>query len=293
MLLFGASGPIGSVLLPRLLAAGHAVHAVSRAADAAARDARPHARLHEVHWHAGCLPAPIHDLPDAVDLLISAGPLDLFAYWHARHAPRATRLIAFGSTSVHVKQASSDAGERALAQRLLDAETGLLASARAQGAAATLLRPTLIYGSGREASLARIVALAQRLGGVPLPADARGLRQPVHADDLAAAALAAWPCTVTHGAAYDLPGGETLAYHAMVARLLATLDPPRRAWRMPNTAFDAALALAHRLGRARAFTPAMRARLRADLVFDASAARRDFGYAPRTFRPAAAMFAAG
>ncbi|KAB8198542.1 nucleoside-diphosphate sugar epimerase, partial [Lysobacter maris] len=34
------------------------------------------------------------------------------------------------------------------------------------------------------------------------------------------------------------------------------------------------------------------ARMREDLVFDAGPAARDFGYAPRPFRPQAAMFRA-
>jgi nucleoside-diphosphate-sugar epimerase len=282
VLLFGASGPIGMALLPRLVAAGHHVHAITRAATPRVTEG--------VHWHRGTLPDAIADVPTGVDAIISAGPLDLFAHWHAAHAPRTPRLLAFGSTSVHVKQASTDPAERDVAARLTTAEARLAATAGARGEALTLLRPTLIYGSGREANLGRLVALARRFGGVPLPADARGRRQPVHADDLAQALLAAWPSAATHGRAYDLPGGETLAYDAMLARVLGVLQPPCRVWRVPSRVFDTALALAHRLGRARGFSVAMRARLGEDLVFDAAPAMRDFGYAPRPFQPTAAMF---
>ena len=39
------------------------------------------------------------------------------------------------------------------------------------------------------------------------------------------------------------------------------------------------------------FNEAAVARMRSDLVFDLEPARRDFGYAPRPFRPQARMFA--
>lgn len=293
VLLFGATGPIGAALLPRLRAAGHRVHAVTRRAATASGHDVTHGLDHGVQWHRGSLPDAIDALPARVDAIFSAGPLDLFAAWHAAHAPRAARVLAFGSTSVHVKRDSTDPAERDVAARLAAAEARLFADASLRGTALTVLRPTLVYGSGREANLARIVAISRRLGGVPLPADAHGRRQPVHVDDLAAAALAAWPCVVGHGRAYDLPGGEVLPYDVMVARVLAVLDPPGRVWRVPAGLFDRALAAAHAVGRARGFTATMRQRLREDLVFDAAPATTDFDYAPRAFQPTAAMFPPG
>ena len=88
-----------------------------------------------------------------------------------------------------------------------------------------LLRPTLIYGCGMDRNVSVLAGLAQRFGVVPLAGQAAGLRQPVHADDLARAAFDALGAVATHGRAYALPGGETLPYREMVARVCATLDP--------------------------------------------------------------------
>ena len=123
-----------------------------------------------------------------------------------------------------------------------------------------------------------------------LPRGACGLRQPVHVDDLAAAALAVLDAPATHGRAYALPGGEALPYREMVARVLASLEPPARLVELPAPLFAALLALARAGGRLQGFGDAAAARLRADLVFDAAPAARDFGYAPRPFRPTADMF---
>lgn len=279
-LVFGASGQIGAALLPRLIAAGWQVHALSRG---------PQAAMPGVTWHRGGF-GSMPELPTGVDAIVSCGPLDAFGRWYADTAPDCPRVIAFGSTSVLVKHDSVDPAERDLAARLQGGEDAVFATAVRTGAAATLLRPTLVYGAGRDASLSRIAAIAERLGGFAIPADARGLRQPVHVDDLAAAAIAALHAPASHGRAYALGGGEALPYRQMLARTLACLQPPARLWTVPAPMFRAALAVAHALGRAKGFGPGALARLREDMVFDIAPAIRDLGYAPRPFRPQAAMF---
>mgnify|MGYP002620180434 CR=1 FL=1 len=89
--------------------------------------------------------------------------------------------------------------------------------------------------------------------------------------------------------AYDLPGGETLSYREMVARVLAALRPPRRLWVLPGPLFALAAWTARGL-RLHDAGPAVLARMRQDLVFDAGPARRDLGYAPRGFAPEPGMF---
>ena len=281
-LVFGASGQIGAPLLERLRVAGWRLTAVSREAQ----QERP-----GLEWRRGDLDT-VEGLPQAVDAIFSCGPLDHFARWFARGDVGTARVVAFGSTSIAVKQGSSDAHERAVATRLRDGERSVLEAAAARGAQATLLRPTLVYGAGRDHTLTRIAALARRWKRFVLPRGARGLRQPVHVDDLADAAVAACDAVATHGQAYALPGGETLAYREMVARVLAALEPPVRLYEIPAPVFTAALRAARALGYAGGFGDAAVARLRGDLVFDATPARRDFGYAPRPFLPTARMFEA-
>ena len=275
-LVFGGSGPIGAALLARMLPAGWTIVAVSRDAQ---RDTQG------VRWLRGDL-VRCDGLPEAVDAIFSCGPLDHFARWHAQATIAAPRVVAFGSTSAEAKQASPDAAERALSTRLRDAEAALLATAASRGVAATVLRPTLVYGDGRDRTIGRIAAMAQRLGWFVIPRGATGLRQPVHVDDLAAAALAACDAPATHGRVYDLPGGETLTWREMVARTLAALSPRPRLLQVPMPVFRLALAAARIAGKGDGFGAGALARLREDLVFDRTPAQSDFGYAPRKFKPA-------
>ncbi len=225
--------------------------------------------------------------------MLSCGPLDLFAQWYEAAQVRCTRVVAFGSTSASVKLASPDPAERDLATRLADAEARLLARSSQLGAALTVLRPTLIYGVGRDQTLSRIAALARRTGLFALPRGAIGLRQPVHVDDLAAAAMAVIDVPATRGQAYALPGGETLPYREMVARTLASLRPPPPLLELPPPLFALALQGARLVGQMPGAGAAMVARMGEDLVFDAGPAQRDFGYAPRSFDPQASMFEPG
>ena len=279
-LIFGASGQIGLPLSTRLRADGWRVLAVSR---------RPRVDGDGLHWLRGDFADP-PVLPPAVDAIFSCGPLDLFARWLAMAATEAPRVVAFGSTSASTKQDARDEAERELARRLLGAEARLHAAAEARGAAATLLRPTLVYGAGRDATLTRIAAMARRWGRFVLPTRADGLRQPVHVDDLAAAALAACEAQAAHGRAYDLPGGERRRYREMVARVLACVEPRPALHTLPMPVFLGLLRLAQARGIAGGLGPGAVARMRDDLVFDADPAARDFGYAPRGFRPTPGMF---
>lgn len=279
-LVFGGTGQIGRPLLAALQRDGWDLVALSR-------DAQPDEP--GLRWLRGRL-GDSEPLPDRVDAVLSCGPLDAFARWYAQSPLQAARVIAFGSTSVRVKQNSPDEAERDVAQRLQHAEDVLMATSTARGAPATMLRPTLVYGAARDATLSRIAQLAQRTRAFPLPRGATGLRQPVHVDDLAGAASACLARPATAGRAYDLPGGEAVPYREMVRRVLHALEPPARLLELPAPLFDLVVRVAQARGMAAGFSDAALDRMRRDLVFDSGAAQADFGYAPRPFRPIASMF---
>jgi nucleoside-diphosphate-sugar epimerase len=273
VLVFGLSGQAGAALPAPLVAAGWQVEAVSRQA----RDGGG------VHWHAGALPdcalvaAPF-------DAVVSLGPLDVFAEAVATHGIAAPRVIAIGSTGVHSKADSPDPAERDLAARLAQAERRLRGALAGRSALA-LLRPTLVYGHGLDRSLTPLVEFARRHGWLVLPRTARGLRQPVHVDDIAAAVLACLAAPAPIDAGLDLPGGETIAFDAMVARALERHAPHARLRRVPAWLFRMGLALAGRRLPPAVSTPGFLGRLNRDQGFDAGPAQRLLGRSLRKFDP--------
>ena len=268
---FGASGAIGRFLLPQLLQAGHEVIAVSRETRASG-DAR-------LRWVVGELPDPMPPLP-AGATLFSLGPLDAFAAWLDAHGAGDARVVAIGSRSVDTKKDSADASERDVAARLARAEASLARS----GAQVTVLRSTLIYGAGLDRSLTPLVAFARRWRVFPYVADARGLRQPVHAGDLAAACVAL-SRTMPPRAVYDVGGGERIAFSDMLRRVRASLPFAALALPVPLALASAGASLARMSPAFRAASTGALARIREDLVADHAAAVADFGWSPRAFRP--------
>lgn len=275
LLVLGLSGQVGEALRPVLLGRGFEILAVSRS--------------HRVdgpglHWLHGSLEA-MPELPPALDAILSLGPLDAFASWYAAARPAVPRVLALSSTGRHDKRLSPDPAERALAARLAAAEASLFAAARMADAEATVLRPSLLYGNGRDLTLSPLVERARRWRLLPLPANARGLRQPVHVDDVAAALSACLdhPAETT-GRAFDLPGGETLGFEAMLRRTLQAQAPGTLLLRLPTALFRLGAAVARALGRS-APPPGALARLAQDQVSDPSPAYRAFGYSPGRFRP--------
>lgn len=215
------------------------------------------------HWIAVC---PLWAVPEHFPLLEAAG---------------ARRLVALSSTSRFTKRDSAAASERAIAARLAAAEDQVLDWARARGIAATILRPTMIYDGLHDQNVARIARFIRRFGCYPVAGAAAGLRQPVHADDVATACQSALKCDGLRET-YEISGGETLTYRDMVKRIFAWLERPPRLVTLPLPLVRAAGPLVQLLPGLESL-PTMATRMNEDLVFDHGAATRDFGFHPRAF----------
>jgi uncharacterized protein YbjT (DUF2867 family) len=215
------------------------------------------------HWIAVC---PLWAVPEHFPLLEAAG---------------ARRFVALSSTSRFTKRDSAAATERAIAARLAAAEDEVLDWARTRGIAAIILRPTMIYDGIHDQNIARIARFIRRVGFYPVAGAAGGLRQPIHADDVAAACLAALGCDGLQDA-YEISGGETLTYRDMVRRIFRWLDRPPRLATVPLPLVRAAAPLGSLLPGLESL-PTMAARMNENLVFDHAAATQDFGFQPRAF----------
>ena len=272
---------VGESLLPLLRNAGKQVIAFSRR------------RLNQVEdgiaWHSPiadpgvgdvipnwvCL-APIWTLPDYFSLLERCG---------------ARRVVALSSTSRFSKYESNNLAERALAQRLEDAEARLRTWAEGRHIEWTILRPTLIYGRGRDKNLSEIARLIRRFGFFPLLGQGLGLRQPIHVRDVAAACYLALSNANTRNRDYNISGAETLPYREMVSRVFAALGRRPRFLVVPLGIFKLALIVLKLLPRYRHWSVAMAERMNRDLVFDHSDAVKEWGYSPQQFQLTAEDFA--
>jgi len=204
-------------------------------------------------------------------------------YFSLLEAYGARRVVALSSTSRFTKDDSSDPEEQAIALRLADAEARVQAWAASHGVEWIILRPTLIYGLGRDKNIAEIARFVRRFGFFPLFGKANGLRQPLHAQDVAGACIATLGSPAAANRAYNLSGFDAIAYRDMVARIFSALGRPLRLLPVPLLAFRFAVAILRLVPRYRNWSSAMAERMNRDLVFDHGEAKRDFGFEPRAF----------
>jgi nucleoside-diphosphate-sugar epimerase len=267
VLVCGASSQIGFFLLPELVRAGIPVLALSR---------RAQAPLAGATWLRGALP----QVPDAANVAGSVccfAPLDALAAWIETGAASSLQcVVATSSMSAESKQASPVAAEREVSRRLHEGEQAVARACDRRGIAWTILRPTLIYGAARDRSLTPLARRAMRWRVFGLPAGS-GLRQPVHAADVAHAVVRALDGAAA-GRVIPIGGGERLPAVEMFARVRASL-PVRT---LPLSVPAPVIRLGARL------VPPMRGaltRLQQDLVADNGELERLLGVQPRPFRP--------
>lgn len=267
VLVLGASSQIGHFLLPELARAGARVLALSR---------QPQPQVHGIEWLQGALP----QLPREADAAMSVccfAPLDALAAWiESGTAPGVQRVVVTSSMSAESKQGSPVPAERALSQRLRGGEAAMSQVCGQRGIAWTVLRPTLIYGAARDRSLTPLARRAARWRVFGLPAGA-GLRQPVHAADVANAAMHALDGAAA-GCIVPIGGGERLAAAEMFARVRASL--PVRTLPLPVPA--AVIRAGARL------LPSVRGplvRLEQNLIADNAQLENLLGVHPRGFHP--------
>ena len=134
------------------------------------------------------------------------------------------RLVALSTSSVLFKAQSTDPRERKLAQEWRQAEEAVRRLCTERGIAWTIFRPTLIYDPGHDGNVSAIASFVRRFGVFPIVRPGAGLRQPIHAEDVARAMAAAPSAPGARNVLFGLPGGETLAYREMIHRIFESLD---------------------------------------------------------------------
>ena len=277
ILVTGASSIVGRCLLPLLAAPGYPVIALSRHCnessgsvtwihtDIATGRMPPEARSAEILIHLAPLPMLIS--------LLQGGDLNALR-----------RVVAVGTTSVFTKSDSRALDERIAIAAQCQAEQALATTAERSGFRWTLFRPTLVYDGVHDKNIAHIVRFIARFGFFPVVKPASGLRQPLHAADLAWACAGVLNKPLTEARSYNLAGGQVLRYREMVELVFRSLGKQPRIVAVPPWLYRAALAMMSRLPRYHYINPEMAERMNVDMVFDIADARRDFGFSPRPFQ---------
>jgi uncharacterized protein YbjT (DUF2867 family) len=271
VVVIGAGGRLGSAVCRALIATGVSVRALVRSRDRA--QAVPGEAALAVAPHP---PSQAMACVDARSVVCCAPAEAATALLAALPRP-APHCVVLGSTRRYSRVRDARA----------DAVRALEAAFSASGVAGVLLHPTMIYGATAENNVRRIAALA-RLGLIPLPGGGRSLIQPVHADDVAGAVVAAVERRAVAAEPVVLAGPEPMPYAAFVR---AVAGAAGRRVRVVSVPLGLALALApltHVAGLPHV-TRGEIARLTEDKAFDITPARRLLGFAPRSLAAGLAL----
>jgi len=244
----GARSIVGDFLLPQLMEAGFVVTALSRRAMTSG-DAR-------VRWlqcdldqlsglnvfedelkitgkNTGQVGGPVgvqvggqvvRKVPGA-DVLIHLAPLRLLpAILPQAEKIGVKRIIGFSSTSRFTKVNSPHPDDQQLVRDLVSSEAQLQQFCESAGIDWVVIRPTLIFSPGKDKNLSLITRFIKRFHFFPLIGKGSGLRQPIHAKDVAASCLDMLDNPDAMGMAHTVAGPETITYRQMVERLFQDVN---------------------------------------------------------------------
>lgn len=280
-LVTGASSQIGDVLLPLLHRQGYQVIAWSR------QRCEDMSHAASVLWVNVDLLDPVA-IPEQVCTLLHLASVELLPDLLEKQQmfferPRSLRIIAISSCSVTAKAHSPSSCERDQAERLAGAEQRAQVLAKRYGHDLTILRPTMLYGVGRDGTVAVMQHFVRRYYCLPLPTQSSGLRQPVHVADVAAAIVLAVESQASIGQVYELGGAERLSVKQLARRIF--IDNQRRPCLVLVPLVFLRIGIYFmRYFKGRAdWSPALLVRAKEDQLADNTRACTDFGYAPRPF----------
>ncbi|MDO4739097.1 MAG: NAD(P)H-binding protein [Eubacteriales bacterium] len=190
----------------------------------------------------------------------------------------AKRLILVHTTGIFSKYQSAKADYLEIERKIRELIAG-------RGVALTILRPTMIYGSANDGTIARFFGMARRLPVFPLIGGGRYALQPVHQSDLGRAYYQALVHPKeTAGRDYNLSGGTKIDFADLMREICAVMGKKRLFVPVPLALAHTAAKLLRACSGGRVDYREKVLRMAEDRSFSHEQAAADFGYAPMELR---------
>jgi len=277
VLVAGASGFIGTVVVAALRAAGHDIVAVSRTRGGLPQD------VTHIPADVGSEPpdpsrfAGIDAMVNLVGIAIERGT-NTFEAAHVRAVEHLLQLShALGvKRFVHVSVVRPDGSDGAYHRTKRDGEARVASSDHDW----TLLRPGLVYGPG-DAMLSNLVRFVTLAPVFVAPGGPTGPLQTVDVEDVADAVVRTLAASSTYGATIDIVGPDRVSLPELVRTVGSALELPTWVVPMPAAVMRAAAGVMQRLLPHPPITPTQLGMLIDGLYGDHAQARAHLGFAPR------------
>ena len=196
------------------------------------------------------------------------------AILQACHSAGVHRAVFVSTTAIFTQL---NAGSKTIRQA---AEAVILAS----GLDATILRPTMIYGTPGDRNMIRLVRWINRWPVLPVFGNGLSMQQPVHVTDVAWAVVQTLESPATINRQFNLSGAEPLTYNEVVRVTAQALGRRIRRLHIPVRPVLSLLDFTERLGVTLPIKGEQILRLNEDKTFSHAEAHEAFGYAPLPFK---------
>lgn len=274
VLVLGGGSLVENYLLPLLAEQGYRGYVVSRKKiDTGLNFAwLPTNEVQDASWH-------LHDRA----VIISLWPIWLLGPVMPQFLG-ASQLITLSSTSLFGKAKSLDAQEKELVRKIGNAEEVVRVNSETFRIPYTILRPTLIYDCVNDGNITFIAKMIKRFGFFMVSGEAMGLRQPIHAQDVAQAVVNSIGNKAAYNKSINVTGGETITYFTMIRRVAEALGRPIRIFSFPTYILKNLLRVVRAMGLTN-LSPSLFERMNQDLAYDGTDALSILKLNARNFNP--------
>ncbi len=274
VLILGGGSLVGNYLLPLLAEKGYRGYVVSRKPIDGGLHFQwlPSSEVQEASWRL-----------QEKAIIISLWPIWLVGPVMTQFLG-AAQLIALSSTSLFGKAKSLDPEELELVSRISKAEEDVRVRSETFRIPYTILRPTLIYDGISDQSITFIAKIIKQFGFFLVAGDAAGLRQPIHAEDVAIAIINSLGNEKAYNQSFNITGGETITYFTMIRRVSESLGRRVHILPFPKILLKTML-YAARLLALTDLSPSLFDRMNQDLAYDGEPAVEALKVQPRSFFP--------
>lgn len=147
----------------------------------------------------------------------------------------------------------------------------------------TILRPSMIYGSGDDPNFSRMIQFIKKRGFFITFGNGKNLIQPVHIGDVAGAVTGVLENIKTFKKTYNLAGLEPITYNEMLDIMQKKTGINFRVIRIPAGPGRFLVSVYSRFTRHPSLTADQVDRMGIDKAYDWSKAKDDFGFSPVSF----------
>lgn len=231
----GASGFLGSALVPALAAAGHVPRLFVRRPPALAPEPHGEVVIGDL-TDERTLQDAVRDADAVVHLgaATSAGRIDpahayrvnvggATALVAACRAASCRRVVVLSTQHVHLQRCGVYGRTKRIADALFSGS----------GLDVTILRPSLVYGKGRRGVFVKLARLVKKLPVIPVVGSGKWRLRPLFLPDLLAVIAETLARPELAGRTYDVGGPESVSYNDFLEAICAALGRSCRRVHLP------------------------------------------------------------